>query len=323
MAILSVNKLLKAELEALDEQLKNRSRTEVEMINIMSDHIISSGGKRLRPITLLLSAYSVNNQLESTIINSSVVVEFIHAATLLHDDVVDMSHIRHNIDTAHTIWGNKGAVLVGDFLYSRAFEIIVEINSSLVYETLAQTTNIIAQGEVMQLMNIGNIDISENLYMDIIFRKTSILFQASMKIGAILNKGSDKEIQSLAAFGLHFGNAYQMRNDYLDYFGNSESTGKNIIEDLIEGKATLPIIHVMQNASETDKKIIKSSFKQADQSVADIIINMLRKYKADIFMDNKIEEQTQNAIGSLNQIKSSEYKDKLIELASYCMTRTN
>ena len=323
MAILSVNKLLKAELEALDEQLKNRSRTEVEMINIMSDHIISSGGKRLRPITLLLSAYSVNNQLESTIIDSSVVVEFIHAATLLHDDVVDMSHIRHNIDTAHTIWGNKGAVLVGDFLYSRAFEIIVEINSSLVYETLAQTTNIIAQGEVMQLMNIGNIDISENLYMDIIFRKTSILFQASMKIGAILNKGSDKEIQSLAAFGLHFGNAYQMRNDYLDYFGNSESTGKNIIEDLIEGKATLPIIHAMQNASEADKKIIKSSFKQADQSVADIIINMLRKYKADIFMDNKIEEQTQNAIDSLDQIKSSEYKDKLIELASYCMTRTN
>ncbi|MBT5643752.1 MAG: polyprenyl synthetase family protein [Gammaproteobacteria bacterium] len=289
----------------------------------MSDHIISSGGKRLRPITLLLSAYSVNNQLENTIIDSSVVVEFIHAATLLHDDVVDMSHIRHNIDTAHTIWGNKGAVLVGDFLYSRAFEIIVEINSPLVYETLAQTTNIIAQGEVMQLMNIGNIDISENLYMDIIFRKTSILFQASMKIGAILNKGTDEEIQSLAKFGLHFGNAYQMRNDYLDYFGNSESTGKNIIEDLIEGKTTLPIIHAMQNASEADKKIIKSSFKQADHSVADIIINILRKYKADIFMDNKIEEQTQNAIDSLDQIRSSEYKDKLIELASYCMTRTN
>ena len=323
MTILSLNKLLKTELESLDKQLKTRSRTEVEMINVMSDHIISSGGKRLRPLTLLLSAYSVNNQLESTIIDSSVVVEFIHAATLLHDDVVDMSDIRHNIDTAHTIWGNKGAVLVGDFLYSRAFEIIVEINSSLVYETLAQTTNIIAQGEVMQLMNIGNIDISENLYMDIIFRKTSILFQASMKIGAILNKGTDKEIHSLAAFGLHFGNAYQMRNDYLDYFGNSEATGKNIIEDLTEGKATLPIIHAMQNASEADKKVLKSSFKQADQSIADIIINILRKYNADIFMDNKIEEQTQNAINSLDQIKSSEYKDKLIELASYCMTRTN
>ena len=323
MTILSLNKLLKSELESLDKQLKIRSRTEVEMINIMSDHIISSGGKRLRPLTLLLSAYSVNNQLESKIIDSSVVVEFIHAATLLHDDVVDMSHIRHNIDTANTIWGNKGAVLVGDFLYSRAFEIIVEINNTLVYETLAQTTNIIAQGEVMQLMNIGNIDISENLYMDIIFRKTAILFQASMKIGAILNKGTNKEVQLLATFGLHFGNAYQMRNDYLDYFGNSESTGKNIIEDLIEGKTTLPIIHAMQNASEADQKIIKNSFKQADQSVADTIIRILKKYKSDIFMDSKIEEQTQNAIDSLGQIKNSKYKDKLIELASYCMKRTS
>ena len=323
MTILSLNKLLKSELESLDKQLKIRSRTEVEMINVMSDHIISSGGKRLRPLTLLLSAYSVNNQLESKIIDSSVVVEFIHSATLLHDDVVDMSHIRHNIDTANTIWGNKGAVLVGDFLYSRAFEIIVEINNTLVYETLAQTTNIIAQGEVMQLMNIGNIDMSENLYMDIIFRKTAILFQASMKIGAILNKGSNKEVQLLATFGLHFGNAYQMRNDYLDYFGNSESTGKNIIEDLIEGKTTLPIIHAMQNASEADQKIIKGSFKQADQSVADTIIRILKKYKSDIFMDSKIEEQTQNAIDSLDQIKNSEYKDKLIELASYCMKRTS
>ena len=323
MTILSLNKLLKTDLESLDKQLKTRSRTEVEMINVMSDHIISSGGKRLRPLTLLLSAYSVNNQLESKIIDSSVVVEFIHAATLLHDDVVDMSHIRHNIDTANTIWGNKGAVLVGDFLYSRAFEIIVEINNTLVYETLAQTTNIIAQGEVMQLMNIGNIDISENLYMDIIFRKTAILFQASMKIGAILNKGTNKEVQLLATFGLHFGNAYQMRNDYLDYFGNSESTGKNIIEDLIEGKTTLPIIHAMQNASEADQKIIKNSFKQADQSVADTIIKILKKYKSDIFMDSKIEEQTQNAIDSLDQIKNSEYKDKLIELASYCMKRTS
>ena len=323
MTILSFNKLLKTDLESLDKQLKSRSRTEVEMINVMSDHIISSGGKRLRPLTLLLSAYSVNNQLESKIIDSSVIVEFIHAATLLHDDVVDMSHIRHNIDTANTIWGNKGAVLVGDFLYSRAFEIIVEINNTLVYETLAQTTNIIAQGEVMQLMNIGNIDMSENLYMDIIFRKTAILFQASMKIGAILNKGTDEEVKSLASFGLHFGNAYQMRNDYLDYFGNSESTGKNIIEDLIEGKTTLPIIHAMQNASEADQKIIKNSFKQADQSVADTIVSILKKYKSDIFMDSKIEEQTQNAIDSLDQITDSKYKDQLRELASYCMKRTS
>ena len=321
MTILSLNKLLNTELESLDKQLKIRSRTEVEMINIMSGHIISSGGKRLRPITLLLSAHAVNNELESKIIDSSVVVEFIHAATLLHDDVVDMSHIRHNIDTANIIWGNKGAVLVGDFLYSRAFEIIVEINNKLVYETLAQTTNIIAQGEVMQLMNIGNIDINEKLYMDKIFRKTAILFQASMKIGAILNKGTNKEIESLASFGLNFGNAYQMRNDYLDYFGNTKSTGKNIIEDLVEGKATLPIIHALHNASEADEKIIRSAFKKADQSIERIIIKILKKYKSDVYMDNMIEEQTQNAIDSLSQIQDGKYKDKLEELATYCMQR--
>ena len=170
MTILSLNKLLNHDLKSLDGKLKKRSQTEVEMINLMSDHIISSGGKRLRPTILLLSAHCVNiennlDPLNSVIIDSAVVVEFIHAATLLHDDVVDMSHIRHNIDTANTIWGNKGAVLVGDFLYSRAFEIIVEINSKLVYEILAQTTNIIAQGEVIQIMNIGNIDINEKLYI--------------------------------------------------------------------------------------------------------------------------------------------------------------
>ena len=323
MTILSLNKLLNSELESLDRQLKIRSRTEVEMINLMSDHIISSGGKRLRPTTLLLSAHCVNTKLDSKIIDSSVVVEFIHAATLLHDDVVDMSHIRHNLDTANKIWGNKGAVLVGDFLYSRAFEIIVEINNSLVYETLAHTTNIIAQGEVMQLMNIGNIDINEKLYMDIIFRKTAILFEASMKIGAILYHGFKEEVKSLTSFGLHFGNAYQLRNDYLDYFGSSGLTGKNITEDLVEGKTTLPIIHALRNASESDEKIIRDAFNKADKNIRSVIIKILKKYKSDVYMDEMIEEQTQIAIDSLSGRKEGKYKDKLIELASYCMKRTS
>ena len=328
MTILSLNNLLNHELESLDGELKQRSQTKVEMINLMSDHIISSGGKRLRPTTLLLSAHCVDtennlNRSSGIIIDAAVAVEFIHAATLLHDDVVDMSHVRHSIDTANTIWGNKGAVLVGDFLYSRAFEIIVEINNKLVYETLAQTTNIIAQGEVMQLMNIGNININEKLYMDIIYRKTAILFEASMRIGSILNKGTHKETESLALFGLNFGNAYQMRNDYLDYFGASESTGKNIIEDLVEGKATLPIIHAMQNASEADEKIIRNAFKTSSKGIEEQIIKILKKYKSHIYMDTMIEKQTQNAIKSLDQIKSSKYKDELKKLATYCMKRTS
>ena len=328
MTILSLNNLLNHELESLDGELRQRSQTKVEMINLMSDHIISSGGKRLRPTALLLSAHCVDtennfNQSSGTIIDSAVAVEFIHAATLLHDDVVDMSHVRHSIDTANTIWGNKGAVLVGDFLYSRAFEIIVEINNKLVYETLAQTTNIIAQGEVMQLMNIGNININEKLYMDIIYRKTAILFEASMRIGSILNKGTHKETESLALFGLNFGNAYQMRNDYLHYFGASESTGKNIIEDLVEVKATLPIIHAMQNASEADEKIIRNAFKTSSKGIEEQVIKILKKYKSHIYMDTMIEKQTQNAIESLDQITSSKYKDELKKLATYCMKRTS
>ena len=319
MTILSINKLLSKELKDLELQLKARSETKVQMINMLSDHIISSGGKRLRPIVLILSAYASDSNIREKLIDASVVVEFIHAATLLHDDVVDMSKIRHSQDTANIIWGNKGAVLVGDFLYSRAFEIIVEINKSLVYETLAKTTNVIAQGEVMQLMNIGNIDLDENLYMDIIYRKTAILFEASAKIGSILS--DNKHTEALGSFGSHFGRAYQLRNDYLDYFGDSEVTGKNAIEDLYEGKATMPIIHSFRNADSSDEDFLREAYKDSTTIDGSAIIKILKKYKSDQYIKAKIENETQSAISSLDVLKHSRYKDQLIELANFCKER--
>ena len=321
MTILSANKLISTDLKKLELSLIERSKTQTEMINQLGNHIISSGGKRLRPVILLLSAYACRDELDDKAIDASVVVEFIHAATLLHDDVVDMSQIRHNQDTANIIWGNKGAVLVGDFLYSRAFEIIVEINNKMIYETLATTTNLIAQGEVMQLMNIGNIDLSEESYLDIIYRKTAILFEASAKIGAIINNSLNEDMLSLSSFGLHFGTAYQLRNDYLDYFGNSESTGKNIIEDLLEGKATLPIIHALRNADEKDRSLIKELFTKADSSVENKIINILKKYNSNDYMQSKIEEKTELAIKSLDGLSESIYKDELVDLALFCKER--
>ena len=300
MTILSVNKLLSSELMDLDRHLKARSQTKVEMINTLSEHIISSGGKRLRPIVLMLSAYASNPNTKSNLIDPSVVVEFIHAATLLHDDVVDMSKMRHSQDTANMIWGNKGAVLVGDFLYSRAFEIIVEINNPLVYETLASTTNTIAQGEVIQLMNIGNIDLDENAYMDIIYRKTAILFEASTKIGAIL--GDKEHVEALGSFGLHFGIAYQLRNDYLDYFGDSSSTGKNAIEDLYEGKATLPVIHSLSNADGEDERFLRNAYKDTSNIDGQAIIKILEKYKSNQYILEKIKNETNLAISSLKQL---------------------
>ena len=321
MTILSINELLSSELRELDKQLKARSQTKVEMINMLSDHIISSGGKRLRPIILMLSAYASNPKVKDKIIDASVVVEFIHAATLLHDDVVDTSKIRHSQDTANIIWGNKGAVLVGDFLYSRAFEIIVEINKSMVYETLAKTTNIIAQGEVMQLMNIGNIDLAESLYMDIIYRKTAILFEASAKIGSILSDNDNFE--NLAAFGLHFGKAYQLRNDYLDYFGDTSTTGKNAIEDLYEGKATLPIIHSLSKADKDDEDLLRKSYEDTAGADGEAIIKILRKYKSDLYIEKKIIEETNLAISSIDNMASSDYKDQLISLAVFCKDRVS
>ena len=321
MTILSANKLLSSELMDLDRELKARSQTKVEMINTLSEHIISSGGKRLRPIVLMLSAYASNPNTKSNLIDPSVVVEFIHAATLLHDDVVDMSKMRHSQDTANMIWGNKGAVLVGDFLYSRAFEIIVEINNPLVYETLASTTNTIAQGEVIQLMNIGNIDLDENAYMDIIYRKTAILFEASAKIGGILS--NKDHLEALGSFGLHFGIAYQLRNDYLDYFGDSGSTGKNAIEDLYEGKATLPVIHSLSNANGEDESFLRNAYKDTSNIDGQVIIKILKKYKSNQYIQERIQNETDLAISSLKELKSSRYKEELIGLAEFCATRVS
>ncbi len=321
MTILSANKLLSSELMDLDRELKARSQTKVEMINTLSEHIISSGGKRLRPIVLMLSAYASNPDIKNNLIDPSVVVEFIHAATLLHDDVVDMSKMRHSQDTANMIWGNKGAVLVGDFLYSRAFEIIVEINNSLVYQTLANTTNTIAQGEVIQLMNIGNIDLDENAYMDIIYRKTAILFEASAKIGGILS--NKDHLEALGSFGLHFGIAYQLRNDYLDYFGDSGSTGKNAIEDLYEGKATLPVIHSLSNADGEDESFLRNAYKDTSNIDGQVIIKILKKYKSNQYIQERIQNETDLAISSLKELKSSRYKEELIGLAEFCATRVS
>lgn len=321
MSLTSVKKLLEKDLSDLEEQIKHRTETKIELINKLSEHIIASGGKRLRPILLTLSSYCKDEKLHENVINASVVIEFIHAATLLHDDVVDMSKFRHSKETANIIWGNKGAVLVGDFLYSRAFEIIVEINNSEIYEILAKTTNTISQGEVIQLMNLNNIEMTEELYLEIIYRKTAILFEASTKIGGILSKNNKKNTTSLSNFGLHFGLAYQLRNDYLDYFGDQGDTGKNITEDLSEGKVTMPIIHSLKYATDKDKQVIIEAFTTSDTSKKDSIISILTKTKSDIYMQNIIEKETDLANQFLSNLNNSKFSESLKDLATFCKDR--
>ena len=233
-------------------------------------------------------------------IQAAVILEFIHAATLLHDDVVDMSEIRHSKDTANTIWGNKGAVLVGDFLYSRAFELIVKIDNPMIYKILAHTTNTIAQGEVMQLMNIENTEITEQIYMEIIYRKTAILFEASAKIGGVLASYDENSTESLGEFGRFFGIAYQLRNDYLDYFGDSELTGKNVAEDLVEGKITLPLIHSLSISKESERSKIIGQILNPKLNNTNIIKDILQRNDSDDYTQKLIHEYTSKALDKLD-----------------------
>ena len=251
-----INRKLSVEIKHLNDFLKKTTTTDIPLINTLSSHIIDSGGKRIRPIVLFLISKILNNK--NNIIESAAILELIHAATLMHDDVVDQSDLRHNVNTANKLWGNDSAVLVGDFLYSRAFELIVEINREQVYKILAETTNKISQGEVMQLMFKEKIIENIDKYIEIIYLKTGKLFEASALVAIDIANESDHGWAR--EFGKNFGIAYQLRNDYLDYFGDNDETGKNIAEDLSEGKSTLPLIHSYVHSNKNDKDLIETIF---------------------------------------------------------------
>ena len=322
MKLSEINKILRNELDDLEKEMTKRAKTSVPLINEVSEHIIKSGGKRLRPIVLMLLSKMTSTNDSPHMIKAAVILEFIHAATLLHDDVVDMSEIRHSQDTANTIWGNKGAVLVGDFLYSRAFEMIVEIDNPKIYQILAHTTNTIAQGEVMQLMNIENVDISEESYMEIIYRKTAILFEASAKIGGVLSNINDSSVEDLGAYGKNFGIAYQLRNDYLDYFGDSSLTGKNIAEDLVEGKVTLPLIHSLRVSDDKERDVIVEKIHNPKSDNLSEINTVLKKNESDKYLENLIDEFSNIAIECLDAYKSNDNYRALASLTEMCKDRS-
>lgn len=322
MKLSEINKILRNELVDLEKEMTKRAKTSVPLINELSEHIIKSGGKRLRPIILMLLSKMTSTDDSPYMIKAAVILEFIHAATLLHDDVVDMSEIRHSQDTANTIWGNKGAVLVGDFLYSRAFEMIVEIDNPKIYQILAHTTNTIAQGEVMQLMNIENVDISEESYMEIIYRKTAILFEASAKIGGVLSNINDSSVEDLGAYGKNFGIAYQLRNDYLDYFGDSLLTGKNIAEDLVEGKVTLPLIHSLRVSDDKERDVIVEKIHNPKSDNLSEINTVLKKNESDKYLEDLIDEFSNIAIECLDAYKSNDNYRALTSLTEMCKDRS-
>ena len=311
-----ITQTLSSEIDKLNIFLKEATNTDVPLINTLSKHMIESGGKRIRPIVLILISRILGNK--KNVIQCSAILELIHGATLLHDDVVDQSILRHNIKTANNLWGNESAVLVGDFLYSRAFELIVEINKENIYKILAETTNKISQGEVMQLMSKNQIIDNEEKYLNVIYLKTAKLFEASALIAIDLAQADFAK--NAESFGKNFGIAYQLRNDYLDYFGDQEETGKNISEDLSEGKSTLPLIHSYNKSSDKDRMEISKIFNGKILSESHKLLDIFIKNESDIYIQDKINHYTDKAIKAL-EVFDDDNKGILIDLAKFCSNR--
>jgi len=313
--------LVASDMQRVDAQIRERLQSEVVLVNQLAGYIIGSGGKRLRPQLVLLAAgacgYSGQHH-----ITVAAIIEFIHTATLLHDDVVDASNLRRGRDTANAVWGNEAAVLVGDFLYSRSFEMMVDVQSMRVMDILARTTNRIAEGEVMQLLNVNDPELTEERYIEVIEAKTARLFQAATQLGAVLADQPDETRVALAEYGNKLGTAFQIVDDVLDYQSDSDSTGKNVGDDLAEGKTTLPLIYAMRDGSVDERNLVARAIVDdgldALPGVLDAIKNTQALEKSLLTAENYASQ----AADALSVLPESDYRSALSAIASYSVKRT-
>lgn len=315
-----IQNLVQDDIAKTDQVLIDHLNSDVALINQMSSYIIGAGGKRLRPLLLLLCARATNYQGEHHHL-MAVVIELIHTATLLHDDIVDESNTRRGKDTANEVWGNAASVLVGDFLYSRAFEMMVKPGSMRIMTLLSKATNEIAQGEVMQLLNCQNSELTEKEYYQVIERKTAVLFQAATQIGAILSNTDEAQELALKDYGLHLGNAFQIIDDVLDYESDFETMGKEVGDDLAEGKTTLPMIYALENTSGDQRDILINAIENADNSQIDQVVNILSSVNAFDYTRQKAQESANLAKQSLSTLQESDYKEAMILLCDLSLAR--
>jgi len=317
----AIRELVTGELTRVDQTIVERLSSGVVLINQLGSYIINSGGKRLRPLLALLAARACDYQGDAHI-QVAAIIEFIHTATLLHDDVVDASDLRRGKETANAIWGNEASVLVGDFLYSRAFQMMVEIDQMRVLGILAETTNTIAEGEVMQLMNCNEPDTTEAQYIDVIQSKTAKLFEAATRLGAVLAIRDDETEDSLARYGMHLGTAFQLIDDALDYSSNSSDIGKNIGDDLAEGKPTLPLIYAMRNGSDEQKNLISEAIRSGGLENIHEVLQIIESTQSIAYTRQLARGEADNAINSLDCLTETPYKKALIELAHFAVERS-
>ncbi len=321
MEIEDVYALIKSDMDAVNDTIKRRLYSEVVLINQVGHHIINSGGKRLRPVLVLLSARALGYQGQRHI-DLAAIIEFIHTATLLHDDVVDSSEQRRGQETANSLWGNEASVLVGDFLYSRSFQMMVDVGEMRVMDILAETTNTIAEGEVLQLLNCHDADTTEDRYIKVIHYKTAKLFEAASRLGAVLS-GSDPDLErTMTSYGMHLGTAFQLVDDVLDYSAPGEDIGKNVGDDLADGKPTLPLIHAMRNGTPEQATLVRRAIEQGGLEEIDRIREVIETTDAIAYTAQAAREEAEKARAALERVPDSPYREALFTLAEFSVNRT-
>jgi len=322
VALEQLQKLLAADMLAVDQVIRDRLHSDVVLVKQVAEYIIGGGGKRLRPALVLLSAGALGYR-GTAHHTLAAVVEFIHTATLLHDDVVDESALRRGQPTANTLFGNAASVLVGDFVYSRAFQMMVSAGDMRVLEVLADATNVIAEGEVLQLMNCRNADIDEDSYLQVIRYKTAKLFEAAGRLGAILAGASAEAEQALATYGSHLGTAFQLIDDALDYSGEAGIIGKNIGDDLAEGKPTLPLIYAMRKGTAGEAALVRRAVSTGGLAELDGVLAAIRSSGALDYTRRQAQAEADAARDALSVIPATQYRESLIQLASFAVTRSH
>ena len=317
------------EFSAVNDLIAKQLTSDVGLVENISQYLVTGGGKRIRPLITLLAAGALNQANNLKQIQLATAVEFLHTATLLHDDVVDMSTLRRGQPTANANWGNASSVLVGDFVYSKAFQLMVGIGSLQVMQILSDTTTKIAEGEVQQLMAIGDLSLSQDDYFNVIRNKTAQLFEGACQASAVTAGASQSDIDSLGKYGLHLGLAFQLVDDYLDYSGNSADLGKNVGDDLAEGKLTLPLIEALRITASDDSDSSKEQYATLEKAISEKDISQIESVVSITQSSGALEitltharEQTELAKAALASISPSAYKDELITISDFVISRT-
>ncbi|MBA1444448.1 MAG: octaprenyl diphosphate synthase [Chromatiales bacterium] len=322
MDLKAISELIADDMQAVNQTILSNLQSDVVLINQIGAYIVNSGGKRLRPQIVLLAAQACGYNGQDHI-DLAAIIEFIHTATLLHDDVVDGSDLRRNQETANAVWGNEASVLVGDFLYSRSFEMMVSVGQMRVMDVLSHATNRIAEGEVLQLLNCNNPETTEADYMEVIKRKTATLFEAGARLGGVITNAAPEREKAMADYGLHLGIAFQLVDDSLDYNSSNEDIGKNIGDDLAEGKPTLPLLQAMKVGSKTQREKLQEIIEKGGLDEIDFVMEAIRTTDAITYTEDMARQEAQKAKTALEAIPPSPYRDALAALADFSVSRTS